>query len=288
MVARVALVTAADAIGLDADAPHLHAALQRRGVLPALTVWDDERVDWSAYDLVVLRSTWDYPRRRSAFLRWAGSVAATTQLRNAADVVAWSSDKRYLLELAEQGVAIVPTTLCPPGAPHVLPSDRAFVVKPAVSAGSQDTARFTAAEHDEAHALVRRLHGQGRDVLVQPYIERVDDHGETALVFLGGEFSHAIRKGPILARATKTVGGLFAAEQIEPREPTGAERSAAETAMDALPFARSRLLYGRVDLLPGEDGVPLVLEVELVEPSLFLTCDDGAADRFARVISSVV
>lgn len=285
--ARVALVTAADAIGLDADAPYLHAALRRCGVRPALTVWDDDRVDWSAYDLVVLRSTWDYPRRHPAFLRWAGSIAAVTRLRNDADVVAWNSDKRYLLELAERGVTIVPTTLCPPGEPFLLPSGRAFVVKPAVSAGSQDTERFTANAHDAGRALVRRLHGEGRDVLVQPYIDRVDAHGETALIYLAGQFSHAIRKGPILARATESVGGLFAAEQIDPREPTDAERATAEAAMDAVPFARSRLLYGRVDLLPGEDG-PLVLEVELVEPSLFLTCTDGAAERFARAIAAVV
>jgi hypothetical protein len=123
-------------------------------------------------------------------------------------------------------------------------------------------------------------------VLVQPYVERVDDDGETALVYVDGRFSHAIRKGPILAGVPETVGGLFAAEQIDPRMPGERERAAAEAALDAVPFDRDDLLYARVDLLPGADGRPLLLEVELVEPSLFLRFDDGAADRLARAIAA--
>jgi glutathione synthase/RimK-type ligase-like ATP-grasp enzyme len=284
----VALATAAEAIGLDDDAPVLHAALERRGLRPTLAVWDDEDVDWGGFDLVVLRSTWDYPRRRDAFLRWAADVAAVTRLLNGPDVVAWSSDKRYLTELEAQDVAIVPTTILASGDPLALPTTAPFVVKPAVSAGSQDTERFTPDEHPAASALVERLHDRGRDVLVQPYVAQVDDRGETALVYLGGRFSHAIRKGAILAGETETVGGLFAAEQIDPRTPTDAELAAGEAALDAVPFDRADLLYGRVDLLPGADGAPLVLEVELVEPSLFLRCDDHAADRLAELITRAV
>jgi glutathione synthase/RimK-type ligase-like ATP-grasp enzyme len=285
MGGSVALATAAEAVGLDDDAPVLHAALERRGLQPTLAVWDDDVVDWAGFDLVVLRSTWDYPRRRDAFLRWVTDVAAVTRLLNRPDVVAWSSDKRYLSELDAHGVAIVPTTILPPGEPVTLPATGPFVVKPAVSAGSQDTERFTADDHAAARTLVERLHDRDRDVLIQPYVTQVDDRGETGLVYLAGHFSHAIRKGPILAGATETVGGLFAAEQIDRRTPTDAELAAGEAALDAVPFDRADLLYGRVDLLPGADGAPLVLEVELVEPSLFLRCDDHAADRFARLIA---
>ena len=281
---RIALVTAAEAVGLDDDAPVLDAALRRRGIEAQVCVWDDAAVDWSAWDLAVLRSTWDYPRRRDAFVRWATRVDAVGALRNRPAVVAWNSDKRYLLELAARGVAIVPSTVHVPGEAIALPAAGGFVVKPTVSAGSQDTQRYTADEHEEALAHARRLHAHGRDVLIQPYVERVDDDGETALVYVGGRYSHAIRKGPILAGVPETVGGLFAAEQIDPRTPSDRERAAAEAALDAVPFDRGDMLYARVDLLPGPGGRPLVLEVELVEPSLFLRFDDAAADRLASAI----
>ncbi|MBW3604008.1 MAG: hypothetical protein KY460_03670 [Actinobacteria bacterium] len=284
--ARVALATAAGAIDLDDDAPPLIAALAGRGIASRLCVWDDATVDWAAWDLVVLRSTWDYPRRYDAFVRWVTDVAAATRVCNPPEVVTWNSDKRYLLELAGCGVGIVPSAVYGPGSPVKLPDDGRFVVKPTVSAGAQDTVRYDRTGHADALAHTRRIQSQGRHVLVQPYVEHVDDRGETALVFMGGRFSHAIRKGPILTGAPETVGGLFAAEDIRPRTPTDHERAAAELALDALPFDRTDLLYARVDLLPGPDGTPLLLEVELVEPSLFLRFCDGAPDRLARSIAA--
>lgn len=284
MATRVALATAAEAVDLDDDARLVRDALADRGVAAHLCVWDDPAVDWAAWDLTILRSTWDYPRRRDAFLQWSRHVDAVGALLNRPDVVAWNSDKRYLLALEARGVPIVPTRVVPPREAVKLPSDEPVVIKPAVSAGSQDTARYGPAEHADALAHAARLHAQGRHVLVQPYVEHVDEHGETAVVYLNDRFSHAIRKGPILAGTPVTVGGLFAAEDIRTRESTAAERAAAEAALDALPFDRADLLYARVDLLPGDDGQPRVLEVELVEPSLFLRFDAAACSRFARAI----
>ena len=284
MTTRVALATAPTAVDLDADIPPLRAALAAHGVRADVCVWDDPAVDWAAWDLTVLRSTWDYPRRRDEFLQWTTHVDAVGTLLNRPDVVAWNSDKRYLLELEARGVPVVPSRVLPPGAPVHLPSTGAFVIKPAVSAGSQDTARYGPAEHDRALHHTARLHVEGRPVLVQPYMARVDAHGETAMVYLDDRYSHAVRKGPILVGTPETVGGLFAAEDLQTREPTREERAAAEAALDAVPFDRSELLYARVDLLPGEDHAPLVLEVELVEPSLFLRFDADACDRFARAI----
>lgn len=284
MATRVALATAAEAVDLDDDARLVRDALADRGVAAHLCVWDDPAVDWAAWDLTILRSTWDYPRRRDAFLQWSRHVDAVGALLNRPDVVAWNSDKRYLLALEARGVPIVPTRVVPPREAVKFPSDEPVVIKPAVSAGSQDTARYGPAEHADALAHAARLHAQGRHVLVQPYVEHVDEHGETAVVYLNDRFSHAIRKGPILAGTPVTVGGLFAAEDIRTRESTAAERAAAEAALDALPFDRADLLYARVDLLPGDDGQPRVLEVELVEPSLFLRFDAAACSRFARAI----
>lgn len=288
VTARVALATAAAAVDLDDDALLLRDALAARGVDAALCVWDDPAVDWASWDLTVLRSTWDYPRRRDEFVRWATQVATVGALRNRPDVVAWNCDKRYLLELERDGVPIVPSWVHPPGDGLAVPDDGPYVVKPAVSAGAQDTARFAPGDGDAARRHGARLHAEGRPVLVQPYLDRVDERGETALVYLGDRFSHAIRKGPILAGTPTTVGGLYAEEDITPRDPAAAERAVAEAALDALPFARAELLYARVDLLPAPDGAPLVLEVELIEPSLFLGHDDDAADRFARAIADAL
>jgi glutathione synthase/RimK-type ligase-like ATP-grasp enzyme len=283
---RVALATAAQAIGLDRDAPLLLAALRSHAVEVELAVWDDPAFDWASWDLTVVRSTWDYPRRPQEFIAWARWVDRVGAVLNAPAVMAWNSDKRYLTELADGGVPIVPSALFAPHEPVQLPTKGSFVVKPAVSAGAQDTARYAASDHAAAQAQARRLQAQGRTVLLQPYLADVDERGETALIYLADRFSHAICKGPILHGAHETVGGLFAREDIEARTPSDAEREVAEQVFDALPFPRRELLYARVDLLPGPDATPLVLEVELVEPSLFLAYCDGAAERFAAAITA--
>jgi len=282
---RVALVTAAQAVGLDQDEPLLIGALRERGVAAEAVVWDDPAAEWSYWDLAVLRSSWDYPQRRNEFLAWAGRVDRDSRLRNPLSVIVWNSDKRYLLRLAAAGVPTVPSWFFGP-ADHVDLPRGDIVVKPAVSAGSQDTARYGPRERDRAYAHADRLRAHGRDVLVQPYVAQVDERGETAMVYLADEFSHAIRKGPILRDTVETVGGLFAREDIATRTPSVVERTVAERALDALPFDRADLLYARIDLLHATDGQPLVLEVELVEPSLFLRYCDMAAVRFAQAIAA--
>lgn len=297
----VALVTASSAAHLDEDMPLLRAALEAIAVPTAVVVWDDPSVLWDRFELVVVRSTWDYVSRRAELLAWADHVAAVTSLANPPDVVRWSTDKHYIGDLAAAGVPVTPTTFLEPGAsPGTVrdaieaqleaagasPDGRAVVVKPAVSAGSADTSRHGAHERVEAREHVVRLLADQRSVMVQPYLAAVDQHGETALVHLGGRFSHAVRKGPILSAAPPFVEGLFAAEQITPREPSDLERQVADQALAVVPGGAARLLYARVDLIPGPDGRPLVLEVELAEPSVFLSNAPGGAERFARAIAS--
>jgi glutathione synthase/RimK-type ligase-like ATP-grasp enzyme len=283
---RVALVTATGARHLDEDLPPLLAALEGVGAAPEIVVWDDVALDWRAFDVAVLRSAWDYAPRRDAFVAWARALPVP--LMNGADVVAWNTDKRYLADLAARAVPITPTVWIAKGEPIRVPCERETVVKPAVSGGAMDTARYPAGARAEAEAHVRRLHAEGRVAMVQPYQAAVDVDGETALVFFGGVFSHAVRKGPILVPGTALVEGLFAQETIEPRAPSARERQVAEQALDAVPTSvggRRGLLYARVDVVPGADGAPLVLELELTEPSVFLLHAPGAADRFAREIS---
>jgi len=240
-------------------------------------VWDDAAVDWDAFDLVVIRSTWDYTGRRDEFIAWAERLGE--RLVNPPEVVRWNTDKRYLAELEAAGLPIVPTRFVAPGEePGELPAH--CVVKPAISAGSQDTARHE--DRAEAEAHVRRLTEAGRVAMVQPYLDEVDEAGETALLYCEGEFSHAIRKGPLLLGGAATVEGLFAPENITVRQPRAVEREVADAvvAETARRFG-GPLLYARVDLI-GSD--PVVLELELTEPSLFFIHDEGAPARFAEAI----
>ncbi|MGH8090233.1 MAG: hypothetical protein ACREO6_02145, partial [Rudaea sp.] len=152
---------------------------------------------------------------------------------------------------------------------------------------SRDAQRYHASERDAPAAHVRRLLDAGRSVLLQPYLDRVDAHGETALIFFDGKFSHAIRKGPLLRRGEGPTRALFAAEHITPRQPSAAELALAERTLAAIPFGT--LLYARVDLLhtdqgSDKDGSPCVLELELTEPSLFFAHAAGSAARCARAI----
>ncbi|MDQ3146525.1 MAG: hypothetical protein M3R01_06260, partial [Actinomycetota bacterium] len=229
MTARVALATASAVGDLDEDMAPLLAALGDRGVEGHVVVWDDPAVGWGSFDLVVVRSTWDYAWRRDEFLAWAEGVAAVVTLSNPAPVLRWNTDKHYLRDLEAAGVAVVPTCFVEPGAEAALPPTGEYVVKPVVSAGAKDTVRYGEgpAEVERARALLGRLADSGRSAMVQPYLHAVDEAGETALIFLGGAYSHAIRKGPILAPGAGPVSGLYAEEHIEARTPSGAERSSA-------------------------------------------------------------
>jgi O-ureido-D-serine cyclo-ligase len=299
---QIALVTARAARGTDSDMPLLLATLREAGADAQEVDWDDDDVDWSRYDLALLRSTWDYAQRAQEFLDWAARVAERTRLLNPLAVIRWNSDKHYLAELACAGVPVVPSTfvepdddaaaavdafLANPGnssssdAGAAEPGD--FVVKPAVGAGSRDAQRHGREHREQAIAHVRRLLHQRRAVLLQPYLRKIDEHGETALLFFDGVFSHAVGKGPLLRRGEAPTTDLYAKETITPCEASSDELDVAQRALAAIPFERP-LLYARVDLIRDDDGAPRLLELELVEPSVFLEHDEGAAARFAEAI----
>jgi hypothetical protein len=285
-VPRVLLATCAAYPDGDEDAHLLLAALRAAGLDASFAVWDDPAVDWSA-GLTVLRSTWDYPLRREEFLDWMRAVPAVV---NPAAVVAWNSDKLYLHELERAGIPIPPTAASPPGSAPSFPATGEFVVKPSIGAGSRGAGRFSADDAGGAAEHAAALHAAGRTVLVQPYLADVDQVGETALLYADGEFSHAIRKGAMLGAGVSydlhDSSELFVEEDIAARAPSLAEldlgtRAIAEVGrrFGAPP------VYARVDLLPTPNG-PVVVELELVEPSLFLSFADGAAERFAAAIAA--
>jgi glutathione synthase/RimK-type ligase-like ATP-grasp enzyme len=271
----IALATCSYFPNGDADDAPLAAALPEA----RWAVWDDPGVDWAAFDLVVIRSTWDYQERRDEYLAWVRSVR---RILNPPEVIEWNTDKRYLGELPRA----VPTAFLAPGDSFAAFGGE-YVVKPTVSAGSRHTARFGPGDEARAAALVAEIHAGGRTAMVQPYVEAVDELGETALLYFDGAYSHAIRKGPILRPGVAPTSDVFAPEEIEPREPPADERALAD---EVVAFVRERfgdLAYTRVDIVRGDDG-PHVLELELTEPSLFFLQGDGAADRFAAAIRSRV
>ncbi len=285
---RVLLATCAALPSGDADDDGLVAALASVGVTAAWAPWDSATC--AEADLVVLRSTWDYPERRGEFLDWCEQVP---RLANAAPVVRWSTDKVYLRDLAARGVPVVPTRLLPPGSP--LPPDVAaapdgVVLKPAVGAGARGAGWFTGPTAAARH--LAHLHDAGRTVVLQPFQPDVARSGEVAMVFLAGDYSHAFRKGSLLG-APEDSSGLFRTERLGSAAPDLAQRAVAEAALDAaasqLGVPRQALLYARVDVVTGVDGAPLLLELELAEPSLgFRHADPGAPARFAAAVRDTV
>jgi len=263
----------------DPETHLLTAELATRGVGHRVLRWTDPEVGEGA-DLVVVRTPWDYIHRCEEFLAACRRPAAP--VLNPPDVLAWNAHKGYLVELAAAGVPVVPTRLVRAGEGAELAGaeqDVTLVVKPAVSSGSRGAERFgpgdRAAEAHLAHLVA------DRDALVQPYVASVAEQGERSLIFLGGEFSHAVDKVPAEGdyRVQEMYGGSYRAHV-----PTGAERAAAERALAAAPSA-SGLLYARVDLVDGAGG-PEVMELELIEPELFLGFEAAAPRRLAELIAA--
>ncbi|MFF8968429.1 RimK family alpha-L-glutamate ligase [Streptomyces sp. NPDC014995] len=282
---RIALVTydPRPEPSADRDLPVLLRALGDAGAEAEAVYWDDAGADWSSYDLAVIRSTWDYSWRAAEFTEWLERCAALTRLANPVEVVRWNTDKRYLGQLAETGVPTVPTRYLAPGEPVGLPSDHEYVIKPTSGAGARFAARYTPDEHDTAVRHLERMHAEGFTAMVQPYLEGIDVEGERALQFFAGRLLHASRKGAVLAPGTPYDADKVAHPDLEVWQPTSAELAVAERALAAVPGTPD-LLYARVDLVDGEDGEPRLMELELVEPNLFLWLHPGSVPRVTEAI----
>ena len=271
----------------DPDWPLLSAALGDAGADAMLISWDHEGVDWQRFDLVVTNSTWDSVDRPQEFLAWARRTARATTLMNPLPAIEWNIDKTYLQALASRGVPIVPTEWVV-DAERWAPPPYEFVLKPSISAGGRQTARYQPEDRSLAAAHVRRLVGRGETVMVQPYIASVDSEGETKLVFIEGDFSHAVRVGPVLAAGEGVIERLW--EKAVPMDDTAPTAAQLDTARDVLAAVQAEvpeaLLYARVDLVTGDTGKPLLGEVELVDPSLLLRFANPAAGRLGAAITA--
>jgi glutathione synthase/RimK-type ligase-like ATP-grasp enzyme len=239
--------------------------------------------------VAIVRSPWDYHRRYPEFLAWLDSVSAATTLQNSADIIRWNTNKEYLAELIEAQIGVIPSTFVRSAEDLVTITnegmlERDIVVKPTISAGSNNTER-----HEEspvkAAAHLGFLLDAGFVAIVQPYQRFIDERGETGMVYFNGQLSHSFRKGAILATGENIKNGLFTVEEITPRTASGQERELGEAVMT---FVKKKFgeypLYARVDVVRGSAGVPVVMELELAEPSFFLQVDHEAPSRFASAV----
>lgn len=295
---QIAFATTTDDVlkGEDTDRDFHDEAFARAGIALDHVVWWESGIPWSAYQLVVIRSPWDYVERLAEFRRWLHAVDGLGTLRNPAPLVEWNLDKNYLLDLAASGIPITPTQIVsdPAGIRRALASiDGEVVVKPVISAGSRKTGRFA---HDDqrALALAEEILSQGTGAMIQPCVTSVGTDGETSAILFNGEISHAVRKGPILAMGGGFLGGQYA-EEVTPASLTAQQReivSETATVLNGLGSGRfgmaSPILYGRIDLVTLDDGSEAVLEVELAEPSLFLSTDPESAGRFVDAVQEHV
>jgi hypothetical protein len=272
----VALATCREMPHLDPDTRHLIAPLAAHDVTVKPVVWDDSTIDWSRFDLVVVRSRW---------------AACVPRLANDVSTLAWNTDKRYLINLAERGIPVVPTSWIEPGDYWMPPRQGLWVVKPAVSLASLDAGRYRLEDAEErrlAMTHVRRLQAVGRTVMLQPYVQAIETCGETSLVYFGGVFSHAVRKAAVLKGPDDGVDRRFVPDgglRLCPVKPTMAQVNLAERVLAAVPGGPEALLYARVDLVASDNGTPILMELELTEPQLYFGRFAGSAEQMAAVIA---
>jgi hypothetical protein len=279
----VRIVTCRTLPEVDRDQELLLAALRAAGLDARLAIWDDPDETWAG-GLSVIRSTWDYHLNLGAFLDWVMRAGSRSVLLNPPDVVRFSAHKRYLETLAAAGLPVLPTVHLERGTKasfsEILDGRRwkDVVVKPSVSLGSFRTARFDRGRAEEGQAYLDALVAD-RDVLVQPYMSSVEGYGERSVIWIDGEVTHSIRKSPRFGGQDESTSPAV--------EPTAEERALAERFVGHVASNGSRLLYARVDLARDEAGKPLLMELELIEPSLFLTDHPPALDSLVRAIANI-
>lgn len=278
----------------DYDTPPLLAALQDRGISAEPVVWHDETVDLAEFDLLVIRSPWDYPDRPSEFHDWLDRAQAATRVVNDPATMRWNLNKTYLADLEHAGIRVVPTVYATTvdAARAALTTHERVVVKPTVSAGARDTGLFEASD-PRALALAERIIAAGGTAMIQPEVPELTAGREKALYAIDGIFTHAIAKGALLETGGGFLGGVYI-EHPELVPSTDAERAFADDVIRAVREATGAEtpLYARIDTVASEEYGLCVLEVELVEPALNLHVAPEVAaivaDAIVRTATSTV
>lgn len=284
MKPRIALATYQAAPSLAHDDQMLIPALARAGIDAEAAVWSDDDVIWETFDGVVIRSCWDYHLRDADFAAWLERLdASRLPVWNPVSLVQWNANKRYLVDLGARGIATLPTRIVARGAVHDIDAAMAnvgtsrVVIKPAVSASGYETHALATPLSAQDRAIVERVVNAG-ETLVQPFAEEIPRDGELSFTFIDGAFSHAAIK--------RASGGEFRVQT----EHGGSVATIAgapgliEQAGRVLAALPESPLYARVDGI-DRDGTFVLMELELIEPNLFLELSEGAADRFAAALA---
>ncbi len=287
MSTRIALATCTELPDLDPDDQPLITHFAEAGIEATPVIWSDPAVNWDSFDLVIVRNTWDYTDHLPRFLAWVNSLGS--KVKNSAELISWSTNKTYLRDLHNAGIPVIDTQFV--STAHdtwVVPPSVDYVVKPTVSAGSRDTVRLSAADSTSVQAaqgLIDLIVAAKKSAMIQPYLDHVDVDGETALLYIGGDYSHAIRKGPLLHKdlEAERVHGLYLQEDITARSPRPDQRKLADQVMAYVTGRFGAPLYARIDLIDNHVGEPTVLEVEAVEPSMFFGTEPTSYQRFIQV-----
>jgi hypothetical protein len=277
------------------DWPLARAALAEIGIDAVPVVWSDPSADWPAFDLIVANGVWDNIHHVDEFLAWvAAREQDGTPTVNSPATLRWNLDKRYLRELEAMGVPIVPTSWVEPddgGATaevDIALPDGEVVIKPSISGGGHRTARYRPEEHEDARAHAHELVAAGRTVMIQPYQASVDEVGELGLVFLGGEFSHAIQKDPMIRRGAGPLEHLIDNQVVRAATASSGHLDLGRHAVAAAEARLGPSTYARVDVVEGPDGGLAILELELLDPVLFFAEHPPAAATFAGVLSAAL
>ena len=282
---RLAVITASTTTEMYNDGALLFPALEAAGVDARPVPWGT-RIDKSDFDAALIRTTWDYIDRRDEFIAWATDTASRVPLANPVGVLEWNTDKTYLRDLARTDVPTVPTTWVEPAALVPEITWERFVVKPAISAGGRNSASYDRDHVDQAIEHVHDITAGGITAMVQPHIESVDENGEVGVYVVGGEVTHAVHKSGILKTGVRHVADFRLAEEQQSTAADVTDELAefARRTVAAVPKHLGQVLYARVDIVRDETGGPLLLELELVEPFLFLEHTPAAAPRVAAAV----
>lgn len=281
---RIAIATCARYEDLKADDRLLQEELAARGIEAPALVWDDDGADWSGFGACLMRSTWDYNDRHEEFLAWTRRVAATTPLWNPPRTIAWNIEKTYLRELGEAGVRTVPTVWLKQGsAPDLeaLLTEKGWVeavVKPAIDLGAMNLKRVRRGEDGGQAALAEVL--ARHDAMLQPFLPSLQERGELSLIYIEGKFEHAVRKRP--AAGDFRVQGIWGGT-VEPEQPRPEELEIGAAVIAQLQAAP---LYARVDLVEDLQGHPALIELELIEPNLYLSEHPETAAVLADAVAA--
>jgi hypothetical protein len=283
---RAAFLTLAEQGDFVIDDELAHAPLARRGWQVETVPWNRPGVNWGSYDLVAIRSTWDYQHRADAFLSTLAAIEASgARLENPLEIVRWNMQKTYLRDLAARGVRVVPTIWRDRlrhgelGALFEETQSMEAVIKPVMSGNAQGAWRLDRAGA-VAHATEIETYYADRALMMQPFEPAILSEGEFSLLYFNGEFSHGILKVPKPGdfRVQEEHGS-----EIRSITPEPALLAAGNAAIDAI---GKKLLYARADLVRHGDEFR-VMELELVEPALYLRMNQGAPDRFADAVASL-